>query len=69
MIKAMCMKCRQKDKDNAMKEMVDAEVVKTARGGFMAKGKCVDCGCGMCKIMSKDNAEKAISDGDAKKAF
>ena len=63
MIQGRCMKCKEQ------KDMKNPEVVKTARGGFMAKGKCVDCGCGMCKIMSKDDAEKAISAGKAKKAF
>ena len=46
-----------------------AEMNVTSRGGFMAKGKCTDCGCGMCRIMSKDNAEKAVADGEAKKAY
>lgn len=58
-----CMKCKEQ------KDMKDAQIVKTARGGFMAKGKCVDCGCGMCKIMSQADAEKAVSDGEAKKAY
>jgi hypothetical protein len=57
------MKCKDK------REMKDAGVHKTARGGFMAKGKCTTCDCGMCAIMSKDNAEKAIADGEAKKAY
>lgn len=63
-IKARCMKCKENDKD-----MKDAQIVQTARGGYMAKGKCKDCGCGMCKIRSKADAEKDIADGDAKKAF
>jgi|TARA_Y100000310_G_scaffold340323_2_gene435674 hypothetical protein len=58
------MRCKENDK-----KMKDAKMTKTARGGFMAKGKCADCGCGMCRIMSKDAAEKAVSGGDAKKAF
>ena len=41
----------------------------TSRGGYMAKGKCSVCGCGMCRIMSKVNAEKAVADGEAKKAY
>ncbi len=40
------------------REMKDFEIVTTAKGGLMAKGKCVKCGCGMCKILSKDQAEK-----------
>lgn len=57
------MKCK------AQKEMVDAKMTMTSRGGYMAKGKCKDCGCGMCKIMSKADAEKAMADGTAKKDF
>ncbi|MEX0932764.1 MAG: hypothetical protein WDZ77_01550 [Candidatus Pacearchaeota archaeon] len=64
MIQARCMRCKENGKN-----MKDAQMTKTARGGFMAKGKCADCDCGMCKIMSKDDAEKSISSGDAKKAF
>ncbi|HHT9110464.1 MAG TPA: DUF5679 domain-containing protein [Candidatus Brocadiaceae bacterium] len=57
------MKCK------AQKEISDAQMTMTARGGYMAKGKCKDCGCGMCKIMSKADAEKAVADGQAKKAY
>lgn len=57
------MKCKEQ------KEMVDAQMTMTSRGGYMAKGKCKDCGCGMCRIMSKVDAEKAMADGIAKKAF
>jgi hypothetical protein len=49
--------------------MKDAKIVKTAKGGYMAKGSCPDCGCGMCAMMSKDKAEEAIKSGDAKKAY
>jgi hypothetical protein len=62
-IEARCMKCKEN------KEMKDAQMTKTSRGGFMAKGKCSVCGCGMCRIMSKDNAEKVVADGEAKKAY
>ena len=59
-----CVKCKKKGQ--AIK---DPAINKTARGGFMAKGTCPECSCGMCAMMSKDNAEAAISSGDAKKAF
>ena len=49
--------------------MSDAQITMTDRGVYMAKGKCKDCGCGMSKIMSKTDAEKVISDGQAKKAY
>jgi len=62
-IEGRCMKC----KDN--KPMKGAKMTMTARGGYMAKGNCSVCGCGMCKIMSKDNAEKAVSAGEAEKAY
>lgn len=69
MVKGLCMACRRKDPKNAKKDMKDTKIEMTSRGGFMAKGKCIDCGCGMCAVMSKDNAEKAIKNGEAKKAF
>ena len=62
-IEGRCMKCKQN------REMKDVEIVMTSRGGFMAKGKCSVCGTKMAKIMSKVNAEKAIADGEAKKAY
>ena len=61
-IEGRCMKCK------AQKPMKDAQMTITSRGGHMAKGKCSECGCGMCRIMSKADAEKAVADGEAKKA-
>jgi hypothetical protein len=63
-IEGRCMKCGEK---RPMK--VPAKMVMTARGGYMAKGNCSVCDCGMCAIMSKDNAGKAIADGDATKEY
>ena len=63
MVEAYCVKCKKKGQ-----EMKSAEVVQTARGGYMAKGKCPDCGTNMCAMMSKENAEKAVKAG-AKKAY
>ena len=62
MVEARCMKCKE------AKTMKNAEIVMTARGGYMGKGKCPSCGTTMCAMMSKDNAEKAIKAG-AKKAY
>lgn len=62
MVQGRCMKCKEQ------KDMKNAEIVKTARGGFMAKGKCPDCGTTLCAMMSKENAEKAVKAG-AKKAY
>lgn len=64
MVEAYCVKCKKKGQK--MKESV---MTQTARGGFMAKGKCPDCGTVMCAMMSKDNAEKAIKTGEAKKGY
>mgnify|MGYP006309085297 FL=1 len=64
MVNAYCVKCKKKGQ-----EMKDPVINKTAKGGFMAKGKCPDCGTTMCAMMSKDNAEKAIDSGDAKKGY
>ncbi len=50
-MEAYCVKCKAK------KEMNDPEVVRTKKGGYMAKGKC-ECGTTMCKMMSKAQAEE-----------
>ena len=69
-INGFCMKCGKENKENGKnKAMNDAQMTMTSRGGYMAKGKCPDCNTTICAIMSKDNAEKAMKDGDAKKAF
>jgi len=64
MVNAYCVKCKAKGV-----EMQAPAINKTARGGFMAKGKCGTCGTTMCVMMSKDNAEKAMDSGKATKAF
>lgn len=58
-----CVKCKEKGV-----ELTNAEVVQTAKGGYMAKGKHAKCGTTVCAMMSKDNAEKAVKDG-AKKSY
>ena len=64
MVTGYCVKCKAKGV-----ELKDAQITQTARGGYMAKGKCGNgCGTTVCAMMSKDNAEKAIKAG-AKKAF
>lgn len=63
MVEAYCVKCKKKGTT-----MSNPEVTKTARGGFMAKGKCPSCGTVMCAMMSEENAGKAIKAG-AKKAY
>lgn len=63
MVQGHCMKCKTRV------DMKNAAISQTARGGFMAKGECSSCGTKMAAIMSKDNAEKAINAGEAKKDF
>ena len=63
MVQGHCMKCKEKV------NMKDATISQTSRGGYMAKGKCSKCGTSMAAIMSKDNAEKAMKSGEAKKGF
>lgn len=58
-----CMKCKTKRK------MKDVKITQTSRGGFMGKGSCTECGCKMCSIKSKKDAEAAIASGEAKKAY
>lgn len=50
MVDGRCMRCKEN------REMKDAKFEPTAKGTIMAKGKCTVCGCGMCKILSKDQA-------------
>lgn len=47
-------------------EIIDPVISMTAKGGYMAKGKCPETGITVCAMMSKDNAEKAIADGATK---
>lgn len=64
MVNAYCVKCKKKN------VKMDAPAMnKTAKGGFMAKGKCPKCGTTMCAMMSKVNAEAAVKSGEAKKAY
>jgi len=63
MVKGYCVKCKEKGK-----EIKNAEIAQTVRGGYMAKGNCYTCGTKMSAMISKDNAEKAIKEG-VKKAF
>lgn len=63
MVTGYCVKCKEKGA-----ELSNAEVVQTAKGGYMAKGKHAKCGTTVCAMMSKDNAEKAVADG-AKKSY
>jgi hypothetical protein len=59
---AYCLKTKQKE------EMLNAEIVKTKKGGYMAQGTTKD-GHKMSLMMSEATALKAIKDGTAKKAY
>jgi hypothetical protein len=50
-------------------EIQEPVISRTARGGYIAKGKCPETGITVCAMMSKDNAEKAVADGEAKQDF
>ena len=62
MVEGYCVKCKMK------KPMQDVVMTQTARGGFMAKGKC-SCGTTMCAMISKENAERAVAEGHARKGY
>ena len=52
MVEGHCMRCKTK------REMKDVKLSQTPKGANMAKGKCVECGTNMAKILSKEQAEK-----------
>ena len=65
MVEGYCVVCKEKGVP-----MKDAKIVKTAKGGYMAKGICSKCNkTTMCAMMSEENAMKAIQSGHAKKAY
>ena len=47
-------------------KIIDPVIHRTAKGGYMAKGKCPESGITVCAMMSKENAEAAIASGEAK---
>ena len=63
MVQGHCMKCK------ARVNMKNAEISQTERGGYLARGICSSCGTKMAAIMSKENAEKAVASGEAKKSY
>lgn len=63
MITGYCVKCKEKGV-----KVTDPVINRTAKGGYMAKGKCPKCGTTVCVMMSKVNAEAALDSGEAKKA-
>ncbi|MBU2562660.1 MAG: hypothetical protein KKF68_03295 [Nanoarchaeota archaeon] len=65
MVEGYCVTCKQKGV-----KIKNPVISKTSRGGFIAKGICSKCNkTKVCAMMSKDNAEKAIKSGDAKKGY
>lgn len=70
MVTGYCVKCGRGNKEKGKnKKMTNPEIKKTARGGYMSQGNCETCGTKMSAMMSKENAEKAVSSGEAKKAY
>jgi hypothetical protein len=61
MVKAYCVKCKEKGVT-----MEDPVIHRTERGGYMAKGVHKKCGTTMCAMMNEENAKKAIESGEAK---
>ena len=49
-------------------KIIDPVIHRTAKGGYMAKGKCPESGITVCAMMSKEKAEAAIASGEAKEA-
>jgi hypothetical protein len=64
MVSGYCVKCKKK---NVV--MKDVKMTKTAKGGFLARGTCPKCSCGMCRICGQADAEKMVKAGEAKKAY
>ena len=62
MVQGRCMKCQ------TQRDMKEAKVSKTKRGGFIAKGICTKCSTKMAAMMSEEKAKKAIEEG-AKKDY
>lgn len=57
-----CMKTKKTE------EFAEVEIVKTVRGGYMAKGKTAT-GHSMCAMLSEQKALNAIAEGVATKSF
>ncbi len=51
-MEAYCVKCKAKS------DMKNPKVVRTKKGGYMAKGSCAKCDTTMCRMMSKEQAEE-----------
>jgi len=64
MVQGYCVKCKVKGR-----EMKNVSIKQNVRGGYMAQGACASCGTKMSAMMSKENAEKVIKSGEAKKAY
>ena len=63
MLEAYCLKLKKKV------EMLNAQIVKTSKGGFMAQGVSKEGSYKLSLMMSEANALEAIKNGVAKKAF
>lgn len=50
-------------------DMKDPVISKTAKGGYIAKGKCPETGITVCAMLSEEKAQALIKSGEAKKDF
>jgi len=55
-LKALCMKCRDKDSKPTMQLMTNVKI-EEKNGRYFAKGTCSACGGNQFKFMSKADAE------------
>jgi hypothetical protein len=63
-LKALCMKCKNVEGEDQMQTMTDITIQEKG-GRYSARGVCGngDCGTGMFKFLSKDDAEKLETEG------
>lgn len=61
-LKALCMKCKNKEGVDQMQEMTEVTIQEKGNR-YSARGVCGNCGTGMFKFLSKDDAEKLADEG------
>jgi len=62
-LKALCMKCKNVEGKDQMQVMSELTIQEKGNR-YSARGKCADCGTGMFKFLSKDDAEKLEAEGN-----
>ena len=56
-IQALCMKCKHDEDQEGKKNMTNI-TIEEKDGRYSAKGDCPDCGGGMFKFLSEDDAKQ-----------